>query len=141
MMNTFYCLNQYLYNHFESSVLIVTNCSDYLNIELFIALSCTRHSWLRAHCLFLSYHSYVYALSFIIACTFLLSCHAICIVYATLPFLCALNYSNAYTNFCINVNSDRFSESAFEFVWHLVWVCIFTSLYILLILNTAFLTE
>ena len=70
-----------------------------------------------AYTLFLSYHSYVYALSFIIACTFLLSCHAICIVYATLPFLCALNIQmRTQINFCINVNSDRFSESAFEFV-------------------------
>ena len=116
MMNTFYCLNQYLYNHFESSVLIVTNCSDYLNIELFIALSCT------LHCLLLRTRCFCHI---ILMCTrfhLSLRAHFYCfvlsnlIVYATLQFLCALNIQMRTQNFYINVNSDRFSESVFEFV-------------------------
>ena len=115
MMNTSYCLNQYLYNHFESSVLIVTNCSDYLNIELFIALSCTRHCYYCVHAV--SVISFLCVRAFIYHCVHIftvLPCHLHCVRDIAI-FVC-LNYSNAYTNVCINVNSDRFSESAFELV-------------------------
>ena len=69
-----------------------------------------------AYTLFLSYHSYVYALSFIIACTFLLFCLVKSHCVRDIAIFVCLKHLNAYTNFCINVNSDRFSESAFEFV-------------------------
>ena len=63
-------------------IICILNCYCLIVYASLFIIACT---------LFLSYHSYVYALSFIIACTFLLSCHVIFIVYATLPFLCALN--------------------------------------------------
>ena len=133
MMNTFYCLNQYLYNHFESSVLIVTNCSDYLHIELLLSycVRVTVHYCVHA----VSVISFLCVRAFIYHCVHIftvLPCHLHCVRDIAI-FVC-LKHLNAYTNFCINVNSDRFSESAFEFVWHLFWVYIFTSLYILLIL-------
>ena len=77
-----YLWNQYLCNHFESSVLIAANCWWLFAYWTVYCLTVYASLFITAYTLFLSYHSYVYALSFIIACTFLLSCHAICIVYA-----------------------------------------------------------
>ena len=86
-----YLLNQYLYNHFESSVLIVANCSDYLHIELLLSY-CVRVT--VHYCVHVvSVISFLCVRAFIYHCVHIftvLSCQiSLCTRHC--KFLCALN--------------------------------------------------
>ena len=83
-----YLLNQYLYNHFESSVLIVANCSDYLHIEL-----------LLSYCVRVTVHYCVHAvsvISFLCVRAFIYHC-----VHIFTVLSCQISLCTRHCHFCV----------------------------------------